>query len=181
MCNDCQSITWRGTKPKYGSRYSFHQNPSFILLVYYLNKNMEKILTQQKSQLLSQRPNLEELFKVGSISKTEKLFFDITEQELGEAIIRQVRFGKWLVDAITEQSGVVMEFDGPRNHQSPEKQAKDERRDRELFQNYKIDIIYRLLWFDWVIFQEYHKAVEEAAKRTAKDIKTLIKFSKLKK
>lgn len=135
----------------------------------------------ENSNLIRSKPDLENMLKIHSISKSEKAYLDGLERKLGEKIIRQVKFGKWLVDGLTEYSGVVIEFDGDLNHQSEQKQLKDEMRDRELIQDYQIKAIYRLAWFDFIKnYQDYLVAMDRAVEFSAKDIKTLIKFSKIK-
>ena len=127
----------------------------------------------------NQKPNLERMYKLHSVSKTEKAYLDGLEQKLGQKIIRQVVFGKWLVDGLLTNSNVIVEYDGPQNHQSPEKQLKDERRDDEFL---KMGFqIYRLQWYEFVKDSKlYQKALQNAVEFSAKDIKTLIQLSKLK-
>jgi len=131
------------------------------------------------STLIRQKPNLENLFKIHSVSKTEKAFLDGLEQKLGQNIIRQVKFGKWLVDGLLTNQNIIVEYDGPRNHQSPEKQAKDQKRDDEFLEmGFQI---YRLQWFQFERdFELYQKALEKAVEFSAKDIQILIQFLKLK-
>ena len=127
----------------------------------------------------NQKPNLERMYKLHSVSKTEKAYLDGLEQKLGQKIIRQVVFGKWLVDGLLTNSNVSIEYDGPQNHQSPEKQLKDEKRDDEFL---KMGFqIYRLQWYEFVKDSKlYQKALQNAVEFSAKDIKTLIQLSKLK-
>ena len=127
----------------------------------------------------NQKPNLEKMYKLHSVSKTEKAYLDGLEQKLGQKIIRQVVFGKWLVDGLLTNSNVIIEYDGPQNHQSPEKQLKDEKRDDEFL---KMGFqIYRLQWYEFVKDSKlYQKALQNAVEFSAKDIKTLIQLSKLK-
>lgn len=126
-----------------------------------------------------QKPNLERMHKLHSVSKTEKAYLDGLEQKLGQKIIRQVVFGKWLVDGLLTNSNVIIEYDGPQNHQSPEKQLKDERRDDEFL---KMGFqIYRLQWYEFVKDSKlYQKALQNAVEFSAKDISILIQLSKLK-
>lgn len=128
----------------------------------------------------SQKPNLEKMYKLHSVSKTEKAVLDGLEQKLGQKIIRQVVFGKWLVDGLLTNSNVIVEYDGPQNHQSPEKQLKDQRRDDEFL---KLGFqIYRLQWFEFEKdFRLYQKQLQNAVEFSAKDILILIQLSKLKK
>jgi len=134
----------------------------------------------ENSILIQQKPNLENLFKIQSISKTEKAFLDGLEQELGQQIIRQVVFGKWLVDGLLTNSNVIIEYDGPENHQSQKNQKKDLARDCEFL---KMGFqIYRLQWFEFEKnYQLYQKQLQKAIEFSAKDISILIQFSKLKK
>lgn len=127
----------------------------------------------------NQKPNLERMYKLHSVSKTEKAYLDGLEQKLGQKIIRQVVFGKWLVDGLLTNSNVIIEYDGPQNHQSPEKQLKDERRDDEFL---KMGFqIYRLQWYEFVRDSKlYQKALKNAVEFSAKDISILIQLSKLK-
>lgn len=127
----------------------------------------------------NQKPNLERMYKLHSVSKTEKAYLDGLEQKLGQKIIRQVVFGKWLVDGLLTNSNVIIEYDGPQNHQSPEKQIKDERRDDEFL---KMGFqIYRLQWYEFVKDSKlYQKALQNAVEFSAKDISILIQLSKLK-
>ena len=127
----------------------------------------------------NQKPNLERMYKLHSVSKTEKAYLDGLEQKLGQKIIRQVVFGKWLVDGLLTNSNVIVEYDGPQNHQSPEKQLKDERRDDEFL---KMGFqIYRLQWYEFVKDSKlYQKALQNAVEFSAKDINILIQLSKLK-
>lgn len=127
----------------------------------------------------NQKPNLERMYKLHSVSKTEKAYLDGLEQKLGQKIIRQVVFGKWLVDGLLTNSNVIIEYDGPQNHQSPEKQLKDERRDDEFL---KMGFqIYRLQWYEFVKDSKlYQKALQNAVEFSAKDISILIQLSKLK-
>lgn len=127
----------------------------------------------------NQKPNLERMYKLHSVSKTEKAYLDGLEQKLGQKIIRQVVFGKWLVDGLLTNSNVIVEYDGPQNHQSPEKQLKDERRDDEFL---KMGFqIYRLQWYEFVKDSKlYQKALQNAVEFSAKDISILIQLSKLK-
>ena len=127
----------------------------------------------------NQKPNLERMYKLHSVSKTEKAYLDGLEQKLGQKIIRQVVFGKWLVDGLLTNSNVIIEYDGPQNHQSPEKQLKDERRDDEFL---KMGFqIYRLQWYEFVKDSKlYQKALQNAVEFSAKDISMLIQLSKLK-
>lgn len=127
----------------------------------------------------NQKPNLERMYKLHSVSKTEKAYLDGLEQKLGQKIIRQVVFGKWLVDGLLTNSNVIIEYDGPQNHQSPEKQIKDERRDDEFL---KMGFqIYRLQWYEFVRDSKlYQKALKNAVEFSAKDISILIQLSKLK-
>lgn len=131
-----------------------------------------------KSQI-NQKPNLEKLYQVHSVSKTEKDYLDGLEQKLGQKIIRQVVFGKWLVDGLLTNSNVIIEYDGPENHQSQKNQKKDLARDREFL---KIGFrIYRLQWFEFEKnYQLYQKQLKKAVEFSAKDIQILIQFSKLK-
>ena len=119
------------------------------------------------------------MHKLHSLSKTEKAYLDGLEQKLGQKIIRQVVFGKWLVDGLLTNSNVIIEYDGPQNHQSPEKQIKDERRDDEFL---KMGFqIYRLQWYEFVKDSKlYQKALKNAVEFSAKDISILIQLSKLK-
>jgi very-short-patch-repair endonuclease len=130
--------------------------------------------------LIRQKPNLERLFQKHSVSKTEKAYLDGLEQELGQQIIRQVVFGKWLVDGLLANQNIIVEYDGPQNHQSPEKQLKDQRRDDEFL---KMGFsIYRLQWFKFERdFELYQKQLQNAVEFSAKDIKTLIQLQNLKK
>ncbi len=134
----------------------------------------------ENSILIQQKPNLENLFKIQSVSKTEKAFLDGLEQELGQQIIRQVVFGKWLVDGLLTNSNVIIEYDGPENHQSQKNQKKDLARDCEFL---KMGFqIYRLQWFEFEKnYQLYQKQLQKAIEFSAKDISILIQFSKLKK
>ena len=127
----------------------------------------------------NQKPNLERMYKLHSVSKTEKAYLDGLEQKLGQKIIRQVVFGKWLVDGLLTNSNVIIEYDGPQNHQSPEKQLKDEKRDDEFL---KMGFqIYRLQWYEFVKDSKlYQKALQNAVEFSAKDINILIQLSKLK-
>jgi very-short-patch-repair endonuclease len=131
------------------------------------------------STLIRQKPNLENLFKIQSVSKTEKAFLDGLEQKLGQNIIRQVVFGKWLVDGLLTNSNLIVEYDGPQNHQSQKNQNKDLFRDREFL---KMGFqIYRLQWFEFEKnYQNYQKQLQKAIEFSAKDISILIQFSKLK-
>lgn len=130
--------------------------------------------------LIRQKPNLERLFQKHSVSKTEKAYLDGLEQELGQQIIRQVVFGKWLVDGLLANQNIIVEYDGPQNHQSPEKQLKDEKRDDEFL---KMGFsIYRLQWFKFERDSKlYQKQLQNAVEFSAKDIKTLIQLQNLKK
>ena len=127
----------------------------------------------------NQKPNLERMYKLHSVSKTEKAYLDGLEQKLGQKIIRQVVFGKWLVDGLLTNSNVIIEYDGPQNHQSPEKQIKDERRDDEFL---KMGFqIYRLQWYEFVKDSKlYQKALQNAVEFSAKDISILIQLQNLK-
>ena len=127
----------------------------------------------------NQKPNLERMYKLHSVSKTEKAYLDGLEQKLGQKIIRQVVFGKWLVDGLLTNSNVIIEYDGPQNHQSPEKQLKDERRDDEFL---KMGFqIYRLQWYEFVRDSKlYQKALKNAVEFSAKDISILIQLQNLK-
>lgn len=126
---------------------------------------------------LNQKPDLEKMFDAHSISKTEKLFLDKLEKKLCEKIIRQVRFGRWVVDGLTENSGIVIEYDGKQNHESKEKKQKDEMRDQELVLTYQVKAIYRLLWFDFINdYEEYLQALDKAVDLATDDIKILRKL-----
>jgi len=135
------------------------------------------MITQTKNHL-KEKPNLEKLFKLGSVSKTEKAYLDGLEKKLGQKIIRQVVFGKWVIDGLLANSNVIVEYDGPENHQSTQKQEKDLIRDREFLEmGFQI---YRLQWYDFEKdYQLYQKQLNEAVEFSAKDIQTLILFSKL--
>ena len=130
--------------------------------------------------LINQKPNLEKLYQAHSVSKTEKAFLDGLEQKLGEKIIRQVNFGKWFLDGLLTNSNVIIEYDGPENHQSQKNQKKDLVRDREFL---KMGFqIYRLQWFEFEKnYQNYQKQLQKAVEFSARDISILIQLSKLKK
>ena len=134
--------------------------------------------TYPKSQI-NQKPNLEKLYQVNSVSKTEKAYLDGLEQKLGQKIIRQVNFGKWLLDGLLTNQNIILEYDGPQNHQSQKNQNKDLARDREFL---KMGFqIYRLQWFEFEKnYQLYQKQLQKAVEFSAKDISILILFSKLK-
>jgi very-short-patch-repair endonuclease len=130
--------------------------------------------------LINQKPNLEKLYQVHSVSKTEKAYLDGLEQKLGEKIIRQVKFGKWFLDGLLTNSNVIIEYDGPENHQSQKNQNKDLARDREFL---KMGFqIYRLQWFEFEKnYQNYQKQLQKVVEFSARDISILIQLSKLKK
>lgn len=134
--------------------------------------------TYPKSQI-NQKPNLEKLYQVNSVSKTEKAYLDGLEQKLGQKIIRQVNFGKWLLDGLLTNQNIILEYDGPQNHQSQKNQNKDLARDREFL---KMGFqIYRLQWFEFEKnYGLYQKQLKKAVEFSAKDIAILIQFSKLK-
>ena len=128
---------------------------------------------------VDQKPNLENLYNQTGISKTEKAFLDGLEIKLGQKIIRQASFGKWLLDGLLANRNIVIEYDGPENHQDQKKQDKDWRRDKELLA--KGFIVYRLQWFDFIKdYNLYQKALRNCIEFSAKDINILIQLSKFK-
>lgn len=125
--------------------------------------------------LIRKKPDLEKLFRIHSVSKTEKAYLDGLEYKLGQQIIRQVRFGRWLLDGLLATNNIIIEFDGQQNHQSPEKQAKDEKRDDKFL---KIGFsIHRLQWFEFERdYRLYQLALKKVVETSANHIKTLIKL-----
>jgi len=132
-----------------------------------------------KSQIDS-KPNLEKMFQIGSISKTEKAFLDALEIRLGLKIERQVKFGNYiLIDGVAGDWKIAIEYDGPKNHQSPEKQEKDQKRDRILMA--KGYSIYRLQWFDFEKdFGKYQSILQNEVNEASRAIKMLINLQNLK-
>lgn len=129
---------------------------------------------------LSQKPNLEKLYEKKSISKTEKALLDKIEVLLNLKIDRQVLFAdkKIIVDGVVEGTKIVVEYDGPENHKSQEKQNKDKERDRWLLENGFS--IYRLQWFEQIPFRFWTAEIERQAAIATRIINNLIKLQKLK-
>jgi len=129
---------------------------------------------------IDSKPDLEKMFQIGSISKTEKAFLDALEVQLGLKIERQVKFGNYiLVDGVPGDWKIAIEYDGPQNHQSPEKQEKDKKRDRVLMaKGYSVS---RLQWFDFEKDSGKYKLIlQNEVKEASRAIKMLINLQKLK-
>ena len=124
--------------------------------------------------LIDFAPNLAQLESQGAISQTEMLFLDLLEIELGQRITRQVMFAVdhyyILVDGMLENHNIVIEYDGPKNHQSEAKIKKDIKRDKNLLESGFS--IFRLQWFEYC--KDWHQAVDIEAKKASVIIKMLI-------